>query len=411
MPASPDRTSPGRPAMSSALPLAGVRVLAVEVYGAGPYGTMHLADLGAEVIKIEPPGGGDMARGVGPFLLGAQDSQFFQSFNRNKRSLTLDLKRQRGREILERLVAGADILVNNLRGDQPGKLRLTYADLAARNPRLVCGHLSGYGRRGSRAHWPGYDYLLQAETGWLHLTGEPDGPPSRAGLSLVDYMAGVTLAFAVTAALVRALRTGQGGDVDVSLYDVALHQLTYPAVWYLNEHHVTARRPRSGHPATVPVELFPTADGWIFLMCVTQKFWEELARSCDRPELVDDPRFADADGRRLHREALVEILDAVLRTRTTGDWMARFQGVVPAAPVLTLSEALQSPFALERGLVQPAPHPLRPDLRLLGGAIRIDERPTTVRAAPALGADTEAILGELGLSRGEIAALRADAIV
>jgi crotonobetainyl-CoA:carnitine CoA-transferase CaiB-like acyl-CoA transferase len=397
--------------MSVALPLAGVRVLAVEVYGAGPYGTMHLADLGAEVIKIEPPTGGDMARGVGPFRLGPDDSQFFQSFNRNKRSLTLDLKTLRGRRILERLVGTADILVNNLRGDQPGKLRLTHADFAAHNPRLVCGHLSGYGRTGSRAHWPGYDYLLQAETGWLHLTGEPDGPPTRVGLSLVDYMAGVTLAFAVTAALVRALRTGRGGDVDVSLYDVALHQLTYPALWYLNERHVTERRPRSGHPATVPVELFPTADGWIFLMCVTQKFWEELARRCARPDLLDDPRFADADARRRHRDALVETLDATLRTRTTGDWMQRFQGAVPAAPVLTLAEALDAPFAAERGLVQPAPHPLRPNLRLLGGAIRIDDRLPEVRAGPALGADTDAILGELGLSGAEIAALRADGVV
>ncbi len=293
----------------------------------------------------------------------------------------------------------------------PGALRLTHADLAALNPRIVCGHLSGYGRTGSRAHWPGYDYLLQAETGWLALTGEPDGPPTRAGLSLVDYMAGVTLAFAVTAALVRALKTGRGGDVDVSLYDVALHQLTYPAVWYLNDGHEAARRPRSGHPATVPIELFPTADGWLFLMCVTQKFWQALCRRIDRPELIADPRFADHAGRRANRDALAAELDAVLATRPTATWMALFQGEVPAAPVLSLAAALDNPFADERQMIRRVAHPARPDLALLGGAVRVDGEPTPVRAGPALGADTDAILGELGLAAAEIAALRDAGVV
>ena len=241
------------------LPLEGLRILAVEQYGAGPYGSCHLADMGAEVIKIEHrPSGGDMARGVGPYFLGPHDSEFFQTFNRNKKSLTLDLKLARGREVFERLVATADGLFGNMRGDQPEKLRLRYDDLKAINPRIVCAHLSAYGCDGSRKGWPGYDFLVQAECGFLSVTGEPDSPPARFGLSMVDYMTGMTAAFALMCGLHAARATGIGRDVEVSLYDVAIHQLSYPATWYLNEGLVTTRLPRSAHPYLVPSQLYRT---------------------------------------------------------------------------------------------------------------------------------------------------------
>ena len=251
------------------LPLQGVRIIAVEQYGAGPFGTQHLADLGAEVIKIENPNdGGDVGRSVGPHFFGPADSHFYQSFNRNKKSLTLDLKKPEGQEVLHRLVSTADVVFNNLRGDLPPKLGLTYDALKGINPRIVCAHLSGYGRTGPRANWPAYDYLAQSEAGYLDITGEPGTPPSRMGLSMIDFMGGVTAAFAISAALLGAYRSGKGCDVDVSLYDVAMHQLTYPATWYLNEGHATERKPRSGHPSVVPCELIPTADGWVFVMCM-----------------------------------------------------------------------------------------------------------------------------------------------
>ena len=229
--------------MSPALPLAGLRVLTFENFGAGPFGSLYLADLGAEVIKIESrEQGGDATRSMGPFFLGPHDSHFFQTFNLNKKSVALNLKHPAGRAAFQRLARTADVVMNNLRGDQPEKLGLDYATLGPVNPRLVCAHLSAYGRDNERRGWPGYDYLMQAEAGFLHLTGEPGTPPARMGLSIIDYMTGITTATAILARLVGVMKTGRGGDVDVSLFDVALHQLTYPGNWYLNEGHRTERR-------------------------------------------------------------------------------------------------------------------------------------------------------------------------
>ena len=216
------------------LPLAGVRVLAVEQYGAGPFGTMFLADQGAEVIKIEPPEGGDFARDVGPFYFAEHDSVFFHAFNRNKKSMTLDLRHPEGKAILHALVRTADAVASNLRGDVPEKLGLTHEHLKTHNPRVVCAHLSAYGRTGPRASWPGFDYLMQAETGWFSMTGEPDGPPTRFGLSVVDLMTGLGLGYAVLAGIVSARASGEGRDLDVSLFDMALHTLNYPAAATMN---------------------------------------------------------------------------------------------------------------------------------------------------------------------------------
>ncbi len=393
------------------LPLQGLRIIAVEQYGAGPYGTMQLADLGAEVIKIENPReGGDMARRVGPFLLGDNDSHFFQSFNRNKRSLTLDLKQPAAREVLAALARHADGLLDNLRGDQPERLGLTYEALKAANPRIVCAHLSAYGRNGSRANWPGYDFLMQAEAGYFALTGDPAGPPARMGLSLVDYMTGLFAGLALLSGIIAARAGGAGRDIDVSLYDVALQNLSYLATWYLNEGHEQRREPRSAHPSLAPCQLYRTRDGHIFLMCNKEKFWPALCRAIERPELADDADFRRFADRLANRARLTEVLDAALLRRTTAEWLERFAGSVPAAPVNGLAAALDSDFTRERGMIQTLPHPARPDFRMLGapfvGAGEMPKRP-----APALGADTDAILRECGLSPERIDALRRDGVV
>jgi crotonobetainyl-CoA:carnitine CoA-transferase CaiB-like acyl-CoA transferase len=390
------------------LPLAGLRILAVEVYGAGPFGTAHLADLGAEVIKIEQREGGDVSRAVGPYYLGEGDSHFFQSLNRNKKSITLDLKHPRGREVLHRLAATADGLMGNLRGDQPEKLEITYEFLRQGNPRIVCAHLSAYGRDGARKGWPGYDYLMQGEAGFLSLTGEPDGPPARMGLSVVDYSTGTTCALALLAGILEARRTGRGRDIDVSLYDVAMHQLNYPAAWYLNEGLVTARAPRSAHPFIAPSQLYRTADGWIFVMAQTQRFWEMLCDALGRADLkLEYPNF---ETRREQRDDLTRILDGEFSREKTEYWLKQFSGTVPCGPVYDLPQALDNPYFLERGGVQLFDHPDKPGFKLVASPFRLGE-PLPARAAPKLGQHTEELLKDLGYSPHEISELKNERIV
>ena len=392
------------------LPLAGVRVLTVEQYGAGPFGTMFLADQGAEVVKIEPPEGGDFARDVGPFYFAEHDSVFFHAFNRNKKSMTLDLRHPEGKAILHALVASADALASNLRGDVPEKLGLTYAHLRTHNPRIVCAHLSAYGRTGPRAAWPGFDYLMQAETGWFSLTGEPGGPPARFGLSVVDLMTGLGLGYAVLAGIVGARASGEGRDIDVSLFDMALHNLSYPAAWYLNEGHVVERLPRSAHPSLTPCQLYRTADGWIYIMCNKEKFWPALCDKLDRPEWATDPRFVTFGERLANREAVTELLDDALSSRTTAEWLEHFAGVVPAAPINDVAQALENPFVTGHGRLQHLEHPVRGDMRLVAPPVTTDE-PAPNRAAPGLGEHTDAVLEEIGYEADEIRRLRAARVV
>ena len=395
--------------MSPALPLAGLRVLTFENFGAGPFGSLYLADLGAEVIKIESrEQGGDATRSMGPFFLGPHDSHFFQTFNLNKKSVALNLKHPAGRAAFQRLARTADVVMNNLRGDQPEKLGLDYATLGPVNPRLVCAHLSAYGRDNERRGWPGYDYLMQAEAGFLHLTGEPGTPPARMGLSIIDYMTGITTATAILARLVGVLKTGRGGDVDVSLFDVALHQLTYPGNWYLNEGHRTERLPRSSHPSAVPVQLFPTADGWIFVMCMTDKFWQALTDALGRADLAIDARFATAVARRDHRDDLTSILDQEFQREGTRHWLDRLQGQLPAAPVYDLAQALDNPYAKSIGMVRDLPLPTRADFRVLANPIKLDGERLPARPAPGLGEHTDTLLREAGYDADAIAELRAD---
>ena len=394
--------------MSLTTPLAGIRVLTFEGFGAGPYGSMHLADLGAEVIKVENRAqGGDASRGMGPHFLGDHDSHYFQTFNLNKKSCTLDLKHPLGVKAFQRLAATADAVLNNLRGDQPEKLGLTYAALKSVNPRLVCAHLSAYGRDNERKSWPGYDYLMQAEAGFFHLTGEPDTPPTRVGLSMIDFMTGVTASLALTAALLSVQKSGVGGDIDVSLFDVALHQLSYPGSWFLNERQLTTRQPRSAHPSAVPVQLYKTGDGWIFLMCMTEKFWLELVRILERPDLWSDERFTTMALRRRNREALTPLLDDALSTDTTENWMKKLGGRLPAAPVYDIAGALDNPFLNRTGMIRNTPHPHKSDFRTLANPIKLDGQRLPSKVCSALGADTDEVLRAAGLSERELQELHA----
>lgn len=374
--------------------LSGLRILAIEQYGAGPYGTMLLAELGAEVIKIEAPSmGGDVSRATGPYFLGDHDSQFFQTFSRGKKSVAIEIKTPEGRAQFEALVKTADAVANNLRGDQPAKMKITYQDLKTLNPKIVCAHLSAYGRDNERAAWPGYDYLMQAEAGFLSMTGEPDGPPVRFGLSMVDFMTGAMMATGLLAAVLKARQSGEGCDVDAALFDTALHQLSYPATWYLNEGVKTARLPRGAHPSIAPSQLFQTQDGWLMLMCQTPKFWEIFCDRVGRPDLKADDRFVDVRARRENLFELTRMIDSILHQHTTQHWMTVLGGEVPAAPVYDIAQALDNPFAHAIGMIDRVDHPNTDQgLAMLALPLKVNgERPKGARA-PKLGEHTKDIL-------------------
>src|SRR5919112_3702419 len=285
-------------------PLTGLRIVAIEQFGAGPFGTLLLADLGAEVIKIEDPAtGGDVGRTVPPGALGGS-SLYFEAFNRGKRSIALDLTNPAGREVFSRIVVTADAVYNNLRGDLPDRLGLTYAALGEINPAIVCVSLSGYGREGPRRAEPGYDALVQAEAGWASLTGEPSGPPARSGLPMADYAAGLVAACGLLAGIVDARRTGRGRDLDTSLFDTALAMLGYQATWWLSAEIETRRLPFSAHPSIVPFQFFATADGYIAVACAKEKFFQALSQAMEMPELVEDPSFGTLASRHQHRDDL-----------------------------------------------------------------------------------------------------------
>ena len=375
-------------------PLEGIRILTIEQFGAGPYGSLFLADLGADVIKIEnAETGGDAARSGGPYPLGKNDSLYFQGWNTNKKSVTINLKSAQGQADLHRLVAGADAIMNNLRGDQAAKLGLDYEALGKINPRIVCGHISAYGRDNARASRPGYDFLMQAEAGLMSLTGDPHGDPARFGPSIIDFMTGVTLDVGLLSCLLRAKTTGKGCDVDTSLFDVALHQLNYAATWYLNGGYTAKRLPRSSHFSATPVQTFPASNGWIFVMCMTEKFWRALAEAIGRKDLLEDARFVGMEQRAAHREELTAELDAIFEAQTMEHWIALLGAIVPIGPVYDIDQALESEFVADIGMIKAVPHPDLPSMRLLANPLKIDgERPHQAVCSP-LGADTDAILG------------------
>jgi crotonobetainyl-CoA:carnitine CoA-transferase CaiB-like acyl-CoA transferase len=375
-------------------PLEGVRILTIEQFGAGPYGSLFLSDLGAEVVKIEnAETRGDTSRHVGPRFLGEDDSEYFQTLNTNKKSITLDLKTRDGTAAFRRLAAEAEAVMNNLRGDQPEKLGLDYQSLKVVNPAIVCLHISAYGRDNERKAWPGYDFLMQAETGLMTLTGEPDGPPQRFGSSMIDFMTGMTGVIGLLGCVMRARSSGQGCDVDTSLFDVAMHQLSYPGTWYINGGDMPSRLPRSAHQSLTPVQTVRTRDGWIYVMCMKEKFWEELARRIGRPEYLEDPRFATADARRRNRAALTEALDAAMSRRTTAEWLDLLRGHLPAAPIYDVAQALADPFVAAAGCVQNVPHPANANFRMLANPLKIDGQRLGLKACSPLGSDNAALLG------------------
>ena len=359
------------------LPLADVRILAVEQFGAGPWATLQLADLGAEVIKIEDPASrGDVGRYVPPFQEG-EDSLFFETFNRNKKSVSIDLRDSGGRERFEELVGVSDVVFSNLRGDQPAKLRLLYDDLKEVNPRIVCCSLSGFGMTGPRASEGGYDYMMQGLAGWMELTGEPDGPPTKSGLSLVDLSGGYAAAIAILGGLWRARRDGIGCDCDIALLDVAHHELMYVGTWAASRGYVPPRRSRSAHPSLVPFQNFETADGWIVVAAPKEKFWVRVCEAIGQPELATDPRFADFGARDRNRGELVAILDEAFRGRASAEWLELLREAgVPCSPVQDV------PAAVAEARLVEYEHPTLGTVRQVASPLRLSDAVPPVARAP-----------------------------
>jgi len=389
------------------LPLAGYRVLELAHLVAGPVCGMLLADLGADVVKVEAPEGGDIARTVYDPLLGG-DSAVFHTVNRNKRSVALDLRRPEGRAAFTRLVAGADVVVEAYRGGVAERLGIDYAALAAVNPRLVYCSLSAFGPEGPWRDKPGLDMLVQALSGLMAVTGEPGGGPVLCGAPVLDTLGAFQAATGVLTALLHRERTGEGQRVDVSLLAGAL--LAHAA--RLSVFLVTGEEPGrqgSAHPYLVPFQAFAAQDGWIYVAAWVDRLWEPFCAALERPALAADPRFATRADRLRHREALVAEVAPVFRARTVQEWMAQLEKHdVLCAPVNRYRDLADDPVVRASGMLVSQEHPRAGRLTTFATPIRLSRTPGGIRApAPALGEHTDAVLREAGLAPEEIARLRA----
>jgi len=392
-------------------PLAGMRVLELAQIMSAPTCGMLLADMGADVIKVEKLPGGDDARGYREPQVNGVSAPFLM-MNRNKRGLAIDLKTPRGRDVLLRMASRADVLLENFRRGTLERLGLGYGVLARANPGLVYCAVTGYGRDGPFADRGGFDLIAQGYAGLMSITGEPDRPPVKCGPPVADINAGILAAVGILAAYAHRQRTGVGQIVDTSLFDAALQQ-TY---WHAAVQFATGTSPGptgSAHVLTAPYQAFRARDGWINIGGANPANWERIADVLGHPEWRDDPRFATNSARMQHRDALTAEVETALAARPMAEWIEAFDGAgVPVGPVNALGEALSHPQTLARGMVVELDHPEAGRTKALGCPIHFSATPASVRRpAPRLGEHTREILAEHGYAAAEIAALLDDGIV
>ena len=394
--------------LSDGEPLSGVKVLDLCRVVSGPYATMQLGDLGADVVKIEDPRNGDESRRYGPPFV-AGESAYFLSVNRNKRSCAVDLKSEAGRDLILALTEAADVVVENFRPGTLEKWGLGYAALTARNPRIILCSISGFGRTGPDAERPGYDLILQGESGVMDITGDADGPPMKVGTSIADLVTGLYATQAVLAALMKRQQNGQGGRVDVSMLDAMASLLTFNAGMYFATGE-SPRRRGNVHPTISPYEPFRVSDGWINVGVANDKFWGIFCEVLGRRSLQDDPRFDTAPKRASNRAVLVELIAPVFATRTRSDWLETLGGAgIPCGAIKTVGEVCEAPQLVERGMVQTMDHPVSGPVRFIARPLRFDDQPPAPSAPPpTLGQHTEEVLSEwLGWTADQVEDSRA----
>jgi crotonobetainyl-CoA:carnitine CoA-transferase CaiB-like acyl-CoA transferase len=396
---------------STKAPLAGIRVLDLTRVLAGPFCTMMLGDMGADVIKLEEPGKGDDTRSWPPFLGG--EATYFMAVNRNKRSLTLNLKAPAGQTIFRTLVASSDVVVENFRPGTMDKLGFGYKALTRLNPRLVYCSISGFGESGPDAQRAGYDLIVQGESGIMDITGFPDTPPAKVGTSIADLVAGMNAAHGIVLALHARTRTRRGQKVEIGMLDGMAALLTYQAALYFGTGARPTRR-GNAHPSIVPYEVFKAADAYLTLGVANTSLWERCCRALDRPDLVKDPRFDTEAHRVEHRETLVALLNEILSTRSADEWLKRLEAAgVPAGRIKTVAEVCESEHLKARDMIVTLPHPAAGPVTMMGIPIKLHSTPGAARTAPPrLGQHTTAILEKIaGVKRAAIAGLRRDGVV
>lgn len=389
--------------------LAGIRILELATQLSGPYAGMVLADLGADLIKVESPEHPDAARTVPSAFVGDQTT-YYLSLNRNKRSVLLDLKDPDGHAAFLKLVTAADVVLDNFRPGVTERLGVAYEQLAEINPAIITCSLSGFGHTGPLRDRPGYDYLMQALAGTMSLTGDPDGPPTKYGISVVDHVGGLFAALGIMAALAERERDpqGRGREVDVALLDTHLSLLSYVAADVLNGGRAPQRQRLSAHPTLVPAQAFPTLDGYVVVMPLANHFFPPLCEAVGMPELAKDPRYVDGARRLARREELLELFEARFAEGSTEHWVEALAAHgVPAAPVQTVEEALEMAQVRARDMVVELDHADYGSYRAIGNPLKISQHPQPLRAAPTAGEHTLEVLTELaGLTPDEVAALQ-----
>jgi crotonobetainyl-CoA:carnitine CoA-transferase CaiB-like acyl-CoA transferase len=380
------------------LPLEGIRVLDLSQIIAGPYCCMMLGDMGADVIKIEPPGIGDLSRKWGHLMKGA-DHTGFMTLNRNKRSIVLDLKQQHDREVLYALIDSADVLVENGRPGVAKRLGYGYAEASARNPRLVYASISGFGQNGPWADRPGFDLIAQAMSGLMSVTGYPGQAPAKVGVPISDIGSAMFAVYAILSALIGRGRTGQGQHIDAALFDAALGF----SIWEASDFWATNMAPGpigTASRMSAPYQAFRTADGYVAIGAGNDRLWQLLCQAIEREDLLGDPRFPDMATRLANLQALVDELEQTFGTRSTADWVKRLLDAgVPAGPINDYAQSLTSEHAQARDMVMPISHPVEGEIRSLGFPVKMSGTPQQLRyPPPRLGEHTDEILAELGLS-------------